>query len=74
MSPHFRQGRAEKEKAGQICPFPASAAAREVTRRQFPTRRHCSSTVAVIPEVVPLQFLEFRDCFINFGLCNVIFV
>ena len=45
-----------------------------VTVARWNTRRHCSSTVAAIPEVVPLQFLEFRDCFVNFGLCNVIFV
>jgi hypothetical protein len=33
--PHSRQGREEKEKAGQIRPFPAwSAAAREPTPRQ----------------------------------------
>jgi hypothetical protein len=51
--PHSRQGREEKEKAGQIRPFPASAVAR------WNTRRHCSSTVAAIPEVVPLQFLKF---------------
>jgi len=58
--PHSRQGREEKEKAGQIRPFPASAGhAPPVTVARWNTRRHCSSTVAAIPEVVPLQFLKF---------------
>jgi len=62
--PHSRQGRAEKEKAGQICPFPASAAAREATRRQERWRvgtRAASvpARISAVPEALPLQFLEF---------------
>jgi hypothetical protein len=30
-----------------------------VTVARCSTRRHCSSTVAAIPEAFPLQFLEF---------------
>jgi hypothetical protein len=47
---HHRQRR-EKEKAGQIRPFPAlSAEAREATRC------HCSRTVQAVPEVSLCHF------------------
>jgi hypothetical protein len=38
------------------------------------TRRHCSSTVAAIPEVFLCNSRSFWDCFVNFGLFNVIFI
>jgi len=62
--PHFLQGRAEKEKAGQIRPFPALAAGREATRRQewwcVGTRAaNVPARISAVPEALPLQFLEF---------------
>jgi len=61
--PHSRQEREEKEKAGQIRPFPASAAARGFTRRQewwrVGTRAASCSCLQFLCRRVPLQFLEF---------------
>jgi hypothetical protein len=58
--PHSRQGREEKEKAGQIRLLPASAAAREATPppgtvARWNTRRQHSCARIPVVSVVPLQ-------------------
>jgi hypothetical protein len=76
--PHFRQGRAEKEKAEQIRPFPASAAAHEATRRSDDGALEHAPPAFLHTILAGRGFLcsswSFEDCFVKFELFDVIFI
>jgi hypothetical protein len=66
------EGKRRRRSQFRPAAFPADAPPVAVARCS--TRRHCSSTVAAIPEVFLCNSRSFWDCFVNFGLFNVIFI
>jgi hypothetical protein len=70
---HRRQGREEKEKKPVLaCCFPGGRAASRdgVLLHAPPLFQHCCCNY----RSVPLQFRSFWDCFVKFGLFDVVFI
>jgi len=63
-------GEERKEGGSRFRPtcFSGSVHAPPMALARGKTCRHCSSTVAAIPEVVPLQFPEFWGLFCKFWI------
>jgi len=64
----------EKRRRSQFRPAVFPADAPPVTVARCSTRRHCSSTVAAIPEVFLCNSWSFGGLFCKFKLFNVIFI
>jgi len=70
---HRRQGREEKEKAGQIRPFPASAAASNGGALEHAPPAFLHEFLQFL-EHFPCNFWSFKDHFVNLKLFYVIFI